>query len=283
MRTIFHAATKQDWEIAKNKGFYETSSLHREEFIHFSRPHQVLRVVNSIFKNRQDMVLLYVSQDKLNSEIRYEGDATNKFPHLYGRLNLDAVIDVFDFSDTGNGFQLPTDLKMIGDTLIRAAQPGDEAEIANVHTQAWQQSYKGIIPDSYLDSIPLSFRSRLSWWKSVVEGKTKTSVFVAESTIHGIVAFCSIEPGRDDNYKNHGEISAIYSLNEYKGKGVGSALFKRGQSYLKSKGYSKSYLWVLKDNPTVEFYNRMGGKLLSEEKFIDIGKPLIEVAYEWNL
>ncbi len=131
-------------KLQKTKGSYETSSLHKEGFIHFSRPHQVLRVVNFLFKNRQDMVLLYVSQDKLNSEIRYEGDSTNKFPHLYGQLNFDAVIDVFDFSDKGNGFQLPTDFQMIGDTLIRAAQLGDKSEIANVHTQAWQQSYKGL-------------------------------------------------------------------------------------------------------------------------------------------
>ncbi|MCB9026248.1 MAG: GNAT family N-acetyltransferase [Bdellovibrionaceae bacterium] len=281
MRTIFHIATKQDWETAKTKGHYRVDSLNVEGFIHLSRPHQVLNVANFLFKNQRNLLLLQVNQELVTAPIKYEGDKDNKFPHLYGPLNLDAVVGIFNFEENKDGFSLPTIFDMVGDTCVRPGCLGDEAEITNVHTHAWQQSYKGIVPDSYLDSRPLSFRSRLVWWKSVVEKKTSAKVFVAESAQNGIIGFCAVEPARDEELKSYGEISAIYCLNEFKNKGIGASLFHRGHAHLKSKNMSKIYLWILKDNPTISFYEKMGGKRMKKEKSIVLGKPLVEVVYEW--
>lgn len=283
MRTIFHIATQAEWSAAQAKGYYETSSLQREGFIHFSRPHQVLRVADFIFKGQTDLVILLINEEKLTAELKYEGDENNKFPHLYGKLNLDAILSVHPFIETTSGFILPQPFCLAGETLIRPGHLGDEAELANVHIHSWQQSYKGLIPESYLKAMPLSFRSRLIWWKSVVEKTTPIDVFVAESAQHGIIGFNAVEPSRDKDFLDHGEIAAIYCLNEYKRKGIGAALFKAGQNYLKSKGYKNSYLWVLKDNPTIEFYNRMGGERLDKEKTVELGKSLIEVAFRWAL
>jgi uncharacterized protein (DUF952 family)/L-amino acid N-acyltransferase YncA len=283
MRTIFHITTQSEWNTAHSNGYYETPSLFSEGFIHFSRPHQVLKVANDFFRGQRDLVLLFVNQEKISAEIRYEGNDVNKFPHLYGRLNLDAVISQHPFSEQASRFSLPQPFVMVGDTLIRPGQPGDESELASVHTHGWQQSYKGIIPEEFLNSRPLSYRARLLWWKSVVDGKTPTTVFVAESAQHGIVGFNAVEPSRDKAFPEYGEVVAIYCLNEYKKKGIGAALFQVGLECLRQKGFKDSFCWVLKENPTVEFYRRMGGEGVDKEKTVELGKPLVEIAYKWRL
>lgn len=283
MRTLFHITTREEWNQSKNLGRYEVRSLASEGFIHLSRPHQVLEVAKRLFAGHSDLVLLQVSEELVSAPIKYEGKNGELFPHIYGPINLDAVIGVHEFSQTDHEFGLPTDFDLVSGTLIRKGSLGDESEIASCHTHAWQQSYRGIVPDSVLDSRPLSFRSRLKWWRSVVGESSNSKVFVAESAQHGIVAFCAIEAARDEVMQGYGEIGAIYALNEYKGKGIGAALFRRGLGELKYQGFKSAYLWVLKDNPTVDFYKRMGGKLISAEKTIDLGGPLVEIGFEWEL
>ena len=60
-----------------------------EGFVHLSRPDQVLTPANERYHGRRDLRLLVVDDARLHGEIRVE----EGFPHLYGRLTLDAVID----------------------------------------------------------------------------------------------------------------------------------------------------------------------------------------------
>ncbi|MBX3022640.1 MAG: GNAT family N-acetyltransferase [Bdellovibrionales bacterium] len=168
------------------------------------------------------------------------------------------------------------------DVKIRKAKDGDEAGIANVHVHAWQQSYRGQIPDGVLNSLPLSFSRRLQGWKTAIAGESQAIVFVAESAKHGIVGFCSTQPARDPAFKGLGEITAIYCLNEYKGKGIGANLFRAGVNALVQQGFVSQYLWVLKDNPTKQFYVHMGGIEQPVEKTIQLGDELKEVAFFFN-
>ncbi len=110
MRLILHITPRSHWQQAQQLGAYEADSLATEGFIHFSDLHQVTRTANRFYKGQSDLVLLCVHPDALQSELRYDPIETGEyFPHLYGPLNLDAVVQVVDFppNETGN-FELPT-------------------------------------------------------------------------------------------------------------------------------------------------------------------------------
>lgn len=47
---------------------------------------------------------------RLQSELRYEAADGDEFPHPYGALNLDAVVQVIDFEPAPTGFELPPEL-----------------------------------------------------------------------------------------------------------------------------------------------------------------------------
>jgi uncharacterized protein (DUF952 family) len=70
----------------------------------------VVRVANARFAGARDLVLLCVAVDRLVAPLRYErGDpgSVELFPHLYGPLEVDAVVRVLPFLEGPDGFALP--------------------------------------------------------------------------------------------------------------------------------------------------------------------------------
>lgn len=102
-RKIAHICLKNDWEDAISSGSYRSDSLQVEGFIHFSKPDQVLRVANTYFIGLKDLMLIWVDTKKINNLLRWEESQGDIYPHLYGSLNLDAVIDVSDFLPDDDG------------------------------------------------------------------------------------------------------------------------------------------------------------------------------------
>jgi len=96
MPIIYHIATAGDWEIAKQKGFYEHPSLAAEGFIHCSQDHQVAGVLERYFAGQTNLLKLVIDTDKLTSKFVFDWSPSTQdtFPHVYGTINTDAIVDV---------------------------------------------------------------------------------------------------------------------------------------------------------------------------------------------
>ena len=93
---IYHVTDSESWEKAMLNNCYINPSLELEGFIHMSTRNQVEGVLERYFKNRTNLILLHVDEQLLNAEIRYELSPSlqEEFPHVYGAINLDAVVNV---------------------------------------------------------------------------------------------------------------------------------------------------------------------------------------------
>jgi uncharacterized protein (DUF952 family) len=117
---ILHITSRSEWKAAQVRGDYRAPSLAIEGFIHMSTAKQVLHVANAFYRGQTDLVLLVVDETRTSSAVKWEAPAgapapgispDDKFPHVYGPLNLDAVVDVLDLVQDANGnFQLPAQL-----------------------------------------------------------------------------------------------------------------------------------------------------------------------------
>jgi uncharacterized protein (DUF952 family) len=109
--TICHIISETDWKKAQDEGSYQPASLQLEGFIHFSTPQQVLATASRFYAHQSGLLLLFVETGQLTSELCYESAAgtAEQFPHLYGPLNLEAVVDVqpFPVNEAGT-FLFPT-------------------------------------------------------------------------------------------------------------------------------------------------------------------------------
>lgn len=93
---IYHVVSEADWEQAIKEGSYAASSLATEGFIHTSSEAQVKGVMERYYSNKTNLLLLHIDETKLKSLLKYEtaSSVNEDFPHIYGRLNLDAVVKV---------------------------------------------------------------------------------------------------------------------------------------------------------------------------------------------
>jgi glutathione S-transferase len=107
---IYHIAIRADWEHALEDGEYTRSSLDKtlaeEGFIHASQASQVAGTANKFYRGVPgDLVLLVIDTGLLHAEVRYEDvpGAELPFPHIYGPLNTDAVVDTRPFAPGPEG------------------------------------------------------------------------------------------------------------------------------------------------------------------------------------
>lgn len=93
---IYHITTGKEWDEANIKGYYEAASLSAEGFIHCSTETQVKGVLERYFSGRSQLLKLVIDTDKLAAPLKFElaPSVNEMFPHIYGTLNLDAVIGV---------------------------------------------------------------------------------------------------------------------------------------------------------------------------------------------
>lgn len=91
---IYHVVTAPQWQLALQQGFHAADSLAVEGFIHASKEEQVKGVLERYYKNVPDLLLLHIDETKLTAELKYElaPSVNEAFPHIYGRLNIDAVV-----------------------------------------------------------------------------------------------------------------------------------------------------------------------------------------------
>jgi uncharacterized protein (DUF952 family) len=119
---ILHITTRTDWNAALLAGKYAAPSLVKEGFIHCSTIEQVTDTASIFFKGHKGLALLCIDETKLAAELKYEAPAGGgahdssvgeRFPHVYGPINLNAVIKVVDFPPNSDGsFTLPGDVKI---------------------------------------------------------------------------------------------------------------------------------------------------------------------------
>lgn len=106
--TILHITTAADWAAAKEAGSLVAPSLTDEGFIHCSTHAQVVATANRIFAGSGDLLLLEVDPGKLTAPLRWERatDVGDEFPHIYGPLNLDAVVGTLVLREGDEGYAL---------------------------------------------------------------------------------------------------------------------------------------------------------------------------------
>ncbi len=104
---IFHLATVADWTAAQASGRYTTSTYGRtlaeEGFIHASRADQWQGVRDRFYADvAEPLVLLVVDTDRLDAPVVEEEPAPGAgetFPHIYGAIAPDAVVQVIALDD----------------------------------------------------------------------------------------------------------------------------------------------------------------------------------------
>jgi len=102
---VFHILDREDLDAFKQSEIYEPASLSTEGFIHCSTGDRVAEVADDFYRGREDLLLLEIDADLLASRLVFEPaiDRAGSFPHIYGPLNLNAVVGIHKLSPGEDG------------------------------------------------------------------------------------------------------------------------------------------------------------------------------------
>jgi GNAT superfamily N-acetyltransferase len=138
---------------------------------------------------------------------------------------------------------------------VRDAEPGDADDVAGVHVRSWQQAYRGLLPDAYLDGLRTSDRAARYTFGGR-PGEPQTMVIVADEAICG---FATTGPSRDLDAAHAGELYALYLDPDHWGHGLGRALIAQARARLYGQGFTDAILWVLAGNQRAQRFYRIDG------------------------
>jgi uncharacterized protein (DUF952 family) len=95
---IYHVTTQEEWEQAKINGEYKPAGYEQDGFIHCSVEKQVAGVLDRFYKGQTGLIKLKIEKAKVSRPVLFElaVDLDELFPHIYGTLNLDSVVEVIN-------------------------------------------------------------------------------------------------------------------------------------------------------------------------------------------
>ena len=111
MSIIYHLIHEAGWEAAKPIGEVRPASLTEEGFIHCSKDEdQVVRVANRLYPEHKGIMVLELDTELLISPVKHEPSRSGEiYPHIYGPLNVEAVVRVRSMSIDAAGRLYLTD------------------------------------------------------------------------------------------------------------------------------------------------------------------------------
>jgi GNAT superfamily N-acetyltransferase len=163
---------------------------------------------------------------------------------------------------------------------VREAVLDDANGIARAHTDSWQSSYRGILPDTVLDRIDVGQRAETR--RRILRDRSIFQLVAYDLTHGDIVGFCDAGPSRR-HVPYAGEVYAIYLVQHAKRYGLGQEMFERVQAWLVREGMRSMIVWVLDNNHHARrFYEAMGGRMGSRLSSTVGGFPIVELSYVWD-
>lgn len=122
---------------------------------------------------------------------------------------------------------------------------------------------------------------RTELWKKNISDTTNY-VLVVENEQEEIIGFATGGTRKTNSVVNSTDLTSIYLLEEYHGKGIGKQLLKEIFTYFNQKGYEKVFVEVLAENKTRYFYEYYGAQYVNNIEIKIGGKIVEELIYVWN-
>jgi len=166
---------------------------------------------------------------------------------------------------------------------VRRARPADAAGIGAVHVSSWRSAYAGVLPDDYLANLSVA-RQTAYYDRAIRIGLGVHVAVQADAEMPSgsrVIGFSTARRLRG-NAVAEGEVETLYVLDDWKEYGLGRQLLRASGQHLAAMGCKSAFAWVLRDNPSIFFYERLGGKRVATSTTRVGGSDLVQTAYAWD-
>lgn len=164
---------------------------------------------------------------------------------------------------------------------LRPATLADAALIASIHSTSWRATYRGLLPDAFLDGEVNG--ERAAYWEARLSapGGERRSVLIAELAGEPI-GFVCVERQPESAWGVL--LDNLHALPEHQGIGVGKLLMRAAKDWARAQGETQLYLYVLEGNmAAIGFYERQGWQFVGAEPDQMGGVDITALRYVYRL
>lgn len=164
--------------------------------------------------------------------------------------------------------------------VVFPAGPADAEALGHVHVTAWRETYKGLLPDSYLARMSEAQHGRR--FAQLLLRPGPDDVTLAAADRWGLVGYAQGGPSRR-RVAGEAEVATLYLLRSAQSRGLGSRLLRETARVLAAHGAVSLVISVLRENFGARgFYEHLGGVAEPARQEPGPGGGLYwEVAYRW--
>ena len=152
--------------------------------------------------------------------------------------------------------------------IIEELNTNNVSNYVKINTKSWEETYKGIVNAEFLELIGTDSEINKAIErkkKDINKEFDKSFLLKADDKYVGVFRVCK---SKDSNYKDIGELQALYLLNEVKHRGYGRILFEKACDEVKKMGFNSMIVGCLALNTNANnFYKHVGGILVSNRNF----------------
>lgn len=159
---------------------------------------------------------------------------------------------------------------------VRKGRTSDAEVLATVFSDAWLQTYRGIIPISHLELM--IDRRGPAWWRRAARARNSLTTLEVDNAV---VGYATYGPTRVRGC-SRGEIYEIYIIPSHQGLGFGEYLFESCRHRLDERNFRGLTAWALSANErATDFYWRRGGRPFAEVQDVVGGCCLTKIGFSW--
>lgn len=140
---------------------------------------------------------------------------------------------------------------------VRRAIPSDAVEMAYTKMNAWREAYPEILPQSYIEKNTEFEELYFAYQKATLQVGHTIFVVLFNNILVGIFEIeKNTEPDFDENTC---ELTEMYYLPMYWNKGYGKRTYRYIKKIVKTRKYSKLYVWVMERNTRAKYFFEVCG------------------------
>jgi len=162
-----------------------------------------------------------------------------------------------------------------------AASAQDLEPIALLHARSWRNTYRGIVPDEFLDQVADSDRRKF-WAARFADTAADRRLLLQALSAGSLLGFVSVI--LDAEPKWGARLDSLHVSPDAKGSGIGRTLFEAAREWIaRASPGTAMHLWCVERNHIARrFYARQGGAIVETANRPFAGQAsVLEVRYWW--